>query len=91
MRPVLHTEASQDSQIISMLEQTATNLFFFHRHIYTDFFISMAQQTFSWSNLTIETLTDVIPFWCLYCYLWTHFTPFSNIFIVNLGCLLREY
>ena len=91
LRLVLHTEASQDSQIINKLAQTAANLFFFYRHSYTDFFIIMAQQTFSCSNSTTETLTDVIPFWCLYCYLWTYFTPFSSIFIVNLGCLLREY
>ena len=26
---------------------------------------------------------DVNVFWCLYCQLWTHFTPFSNVSIVD--------
>ena len=28
-------------------------------------------------------LTSVILFWCLYCYLWKYFTPFSCISIVD--------
>ena len=62
MRPVLHTEASQSSHIINELEQTATNLFFFYGHICTDFFMIMAQQTFSCSNSTIETLAKGVKY-----------------------------
>ena len=27
----------------------------------------------------------VVSFWCLYCWLWTHLTPFSCVSIVNFG------
>ena len=39
------------------------------------------------SKLTIKTLerrsTLLASFWCLYCQLWTYFTPSSSVFIVN--------
>ena len=28
-------------------------------------------------------VTSLTSFWCLYCYLWTCFTPFSSVFTVN--------
>ena len=27
--------------------------------------------------------TPIASFWCLYCYLWTYFTPWSTVSIVN--------
>ena len=34
------------------------------------------------NNKDIRT-TSVTSFWCLYCYLWTHYKLFFNVFIVN--------
>ena len=28
-------------------------------------------------------MTSMMLFWCLYCQLWTHFTPFSNVSLVD--------
>ena len=28
-------------------------------------------------------MTSLASFWCLYCYLWTYFTPSSSVIIVN--------
>ena len=34
------------------------------------------------SKLIIKT-RPMASFWCLYCYLWTYFTPFSSVSIVG--------
>ena len=60
--------------------------------------LTSTQLTFTCLNSTIETLeqgvkyvnnestrmTSKTLFWCIYCQLWTYFTPFSCFSIVNL-------
>ena len=44
------------------------------------------RQTFTYSKSTIETLNskDIrTNFYCIYCYLWTNFIPFSNVSAVE--------
>ena len=46
------------------------------------------QQTFTCSNSAVETLERGVKyvmtlFWCLYCWLWTYFIPFSSVSTVE--------
>ena len=54
--------------------------------------MTLTQSAFTCSKLTIEALEQeqyrhqnntLASFWCLYCYLWTYFTPCSSASIVN--------
>ena len=37
------------------------------------------------------TITPLVSFWCLYCYLWTNFTPCSSVSIVNFECIIADF
>ena len=56
-------------------------------------YIPADSHMFKFHNISNRTMCEICSelktterrssFWCLYCYLWTYFTPFSSVSIVN--------
>ena len=53
---------------------------FFKKRFCRGLFILLSQPVFTCSKLTIKTSGDI---WCLYCWLWTNFTPCSSVSILS--------